>query len=151
MGLRRGNRALRIQWIEMYIPLFQINLWSEEIVWWIYSTSFHNPATCLQKKKSDNNWMIVNCSRIFHVFYSLMMGEILPKRKCNLFSFSIRSWHEPHLQSSYQRFLKIDVIFKVKNKKVLSFKGMSSLFIYFFGTGIFDWQSIDADPKSGKN
>lgn len=108
------------------------------------------PPVC-RKKKSDNNWMIVNCSRIFHVFYSLMMGEILPKRKCNLFSFSIRSWHEPHLQSSYQRFLKIDVIFKVKNKKVLSFKGMSSLFIYFFGTGIFDWQSIDADPKSGKN
>ena len=29
---------------------------------------------------------------------------------------------------------------------------MSSLFIYlFFGTGIYDWQSIDADPESGKN
>ena len=48
--------------------------------------------------------MIINCSRIFHVFYSLMMGEILPTRKFNLGYFLSPSDHD------------ISLIYKVTTK-----------------------------------
>ena len=87
------------------MPLFQINLWPEEIMWWIYSTSFHNPATCLQEKKKKRQ-QLNYCSHTM-IIYSAPRSSPQPLDLCLLSPTSsaysaMRSVPESHLINDYQ-------------------------------------------------
>lgn len=95
----------------------------------IYSTSFYNPATCLQKNPTEYLQAVLESS----IYSSLGMDKILPRRKFTFGYFL----HQIMTCESFTKFAtkvlwKVDTALEGENKKVLSSRKMAPSFFQYW-------------------